>query len=489
MKKTINRAKLLNPIVLVIYTIACYYLAQLARYGGISRRVPIIIATFILLFSWFIYAIYKTRKQKDTQQTQKPDEKFMKIIRLWSYIAPLLIGGITLSTGYHIYQSSIPYNGKLSWYLQEFNSEREVAFDRNNIYKDGLNGLVEAVREEVDLPEELYIAEDVTLTFTSDGEITDFYGFLYGQDEAGGTDTYLITYDENKSDQLEIHLDNYVDTTYDEDKKFQPLLNGLNTTAVYELFGDQTDKTLILSYGGFETRTDNFELTRYYDENGLVDRIRPRREIHVGYSFVIYFENLSFDFPTYFISYDPELIQEFDEQRALEEAQANDPNYFSEEEIAEETFLNEEVGYQLVILDAMTGSRYYGLRHTTDGGQNWNMLNSDPFLGSTGVADGIHFIDENLGFAILSHNGGANANLFRTADGGQTFERVVLSPVTVEINNREFNPFDYPELPYEENNQLILYVNQGIDGDYLNNARARYVSDDNGSTFEFIEIE
>ena len=117
------------------------------------------------------------------------------------------------------------------------------------------------------------------------------------------------------------------------------------------------------------------------------------------------------------------------------------------------------------------------------------MLNSDPFLGSTGVADGIHFIDENLGFAILSHNGGANANLFRTADGGQTFERVELSPVTVEINNREFNPFDYPELPYEENNQLILYVNQGIDGDYLNNARARYVSDDNGSTFEFIEIE
>ena len=113
MKKTINRAKLLNPIVIVIYTIACYYLAQLARYGGISRRVPIIIATFILLFSWFIYAIYKTRKQKDTQQTQKPDEKFMKIIRLWSYIAPLLIGGITLSTGYHIYQSSIPYNGKM----------------------------------------------------------------------------------------------------------------------------------------------------------------------------------------------------------------------------------------------------------------------------------------------------------------------------------------------------------------------------------------
>lgn len=489
MKKTINRAKLLNPIVIVIYAIACYHLAHLARYGGTSRRVPVIIVTFILLSSWLIYAIYKTRKQKDTQQTQKLDEKIMQVIRLWSYIAPLVISGITLFTGYHIYQSAIPYNGKLSWYLQEFYSEREVAFDRNNIYEDGLNGLTEAVSEEVDLPEELYIAEDVSLTFTSDGEITDFYGFLYGEDEAGDTETFLITYDVNQSDKLEIHLDNYVDATYDEDKIFHPLLDGINDAPIYELLGDQLDTAFNLTYGGFDTRTDNFELTQYYDENGLVDGIAPHRDVHVGYSFVIHFEDLGSDFPIYFIAYDPELIQEFDEQRTLEEAQANDPNYFSKEEIAEETFLNEEVGYQLVILDAMTGSRYYGLRHTTDGGQNWSMLNSDPFLGSTGVADGIEFIDENLGFAILSHNGGANANLFRTADGGQTFERVMLPPVTVEQNNREFKPFDYPELPYEENNRLILYVNQGIDGDYLNNARAHYVSDDDGSTFEFIEIE
>lgn len=489
MKKTINRAILLNPIIIVIYAMACYYLAQLARYGGRSQRVPVIIIALILLFSWFIYAIYKIWKERNTQQTQNLDKKVPEVIRWWSYLAPLLVGVITLSTGYHIYQSSIPYNGRLSIYLQEFNSEREVAFERNNIYEDGLDGLVEAVNEEVDLPEALYIAEDVSLTFTSDGEITNFYGFLYGQNETGRTETFLITYDEKKSNQLEIHLDNYVDATYDDDKEFQPLLDGLNTTAVYELLHDQTDTTFNLSYGGFETRPDNYELTRYYDENGLIDRIRPRRDILVGYSFVIYFEELGADFPTYFIAYDPEMIEAFDEQRALEEAQANDLNYFSEDEIDAETFLNEEIGYQLVILDAMTGSRYYGLRQTTDGGENWEMLNPDPFLGSTGVADRIHFIDEHLGFAILSHNGGANAQLFRTADGGQTFERIQLPPVTVEINDMEFEPFDYPELPYEENNQLVLYVNQGFDGDYLNNARARYVSDDGGRTFEFVEME
>src|SRR5690625_4397491 len=145
LKKTINRAMLLNPIVIVIYAIACYYIAQLARYGGRSHRVPVIIVTVLLLFSWFIYAIYKIRKQKDTSQTQKSDEKFMQVTRWWSYLAPLLVGVITLFTGYHIYQSSIPYNGRLSLYVQEFNSEREVAFERNNIYEHGLSGLVEAV--------------------------------------------------------------------------------------------------------------------------------------------------------------------------------------------------------------------------------------------------------------------------------------------------------------------------------------------------------
>ena len=158
----------------------------------------------------------KTKKHSKIPQI---DAEFVKVNRWWSYIALLLIGVISLFTGYHIYQSSIPYNGKLSRYLQEFHSEREVAFERNNIYTDGLNGLVEAVSEEVDLPEELYIAEDVSLNFTSEGEITEFYGFLYGQNETGNTETFLITYDENQSDKLEIRLDNYVDATYDEDKK------------------------------------------------------------------------------------------------------------------------------------------------------------------------------------------------------------------------------------------------------------------------------
>lgn len=62
--KDIKRAIILNPLVIIIYGLACYYLAELARYGGVKRRVPIIIFMLSLLIIWFIYSFFKMRKQK-----------------------------------------------------------------------------------------------------------------------------------------------------------------------------------------------------------------------------------------------------------------------------------------------------------------------------------------------------------------------------------------------------------------------------------------
>lgn len=54
----------------------------------------------------------------------------------------------------------------------------------------------------------------------------------------------------------------------------------------------------------------------------------------------------------------------------------------------------------------------------------------------------------------------------KTADGGASFEKVSLPAVTVYQNGVELEPFDFPEMPYEENDELMLLVNQGSDGDY-----------------------
>src|SRR5699024_11276860 len=93
------------------------------------------------------------------------------------------------------------------------------------------------------------------------------------------------------------------------------------------------------------------------------------------------------------------------------------------------------------------------------------MHNENSFLDRTGVAAGLTFIDEELRFIVLSHNGGNEANLFRTSDGGLTFEQVELPSVSVTQNGAEFEPFDFPEPPIESNGKLTLYVNQGTDGD------------------------
>ena len=114
------------------------------------------------------------------------------------------------------------------------------------------------------------------------------------------------------------------------------------------------------------------------------------------------------------------------------------------------------------------------------------VVNQDPFLGAGGGAAGITFINPEIGFMALSHNGGDEAELFRTGDGGKTTERVEL-PYTVmgEIPNPE-EPFDFPSMPYEEDGILNMLIGQGTDGDYHGGSKALYRSEDLGVTWEYV---
>ena len=47
------------------------------------------------------------------------------------------------------------------------------------------------------------------------------------------------------------------------------------------------------------------------------------------------------------------------------------------------------------------------------------------------------FLNETLGFIALSHSGGSPAELYRTEDGGATFERVTLPAVEVPLTGRD----------------------------------------------------
>ena len=151
-----------------------------------------------------------------------------------------------------------------------------------------------------------------------------------------------------------------------------------------------------------------------------------------------------------------------------------------------------DICYAMYVADAALGSRLYGLLKSTDGGANWYVHSTNPFQDASGGSVEFTFLDESFGFAALSHNGGDEATLYVTEDGGQAFCPVPMlgNPKVTLTDGTQYEPYDYPQMPYYAKDQLVLTVGQGADGDYDGGDRnklARFVSVDHGKTFVFLD--
>lgn len=148
-----------------------------------------------------------------------------------------------------------------------------------------------------------------------------------------------------------------------------------------------------------------------------------------------------------------------------------------------------DIRYRMIVLDAALGSRFYGLIKSTDDGATWDMVSNDPFASQTGMGIDFTFLDETFGFATLAHNGGDSAVLYVTEDGGKSYGQVEIQHWTVTSSGGEiYAPYDFPQMPYFEDEVLYLKCGQGADGDYDGGDAAKlagYVSDDHGHTFRF----
>lgn len=151
------------------------------------------------------------------------------------------------------------------------------------------------------------------------------------------------------------------------------------------------------------------------------------------------------------------------------------------------------IRYRMVVRDAALGHRLYSLLKSTDGGKSWQMSSSDPFDQQLGMGIDFTFLDEASGFATLAHNGGDEADLYMTEDGGDTWQIVVLEGYTVTLEDGyTYNPYDFPQMPYEQDGTLYVLCGQGEDGDYNGGdsaGLALYQSVDGGHTFTFLEIQ
>lgn len=181
------------------------------------------------------------------------------------------------------------------------------------------------------------------------------------------------------------------------------------------------------------------------------------------------------------------------ETRSREEADALFMNTYDGTYEKECEIKDGAVRYRMVVRDAALGSRLYSLLKSTDGGNSWQMSSSDPFDQQLGMGIDFTFLDENLGFATLAHNGGDEADLYITEDGGDTYQNVILEGYTITLEDGyTYNPYDFPRMPYAQDGLLYVLCGQGADGDYNGGdsaGLALYESADGGHTFTFVEIK
>ena len=164
----------------------------------------------------------------------------------------------------------------------------------------------------------------------------------------------------------------------------------------------------------------------------------------------------------------PEALNEEQEQQQTETAKEAGTWSVDNTDGTMYFFLDEKLGWRLVVADAAAGSRFYQMEKTEDGGTSWEMCNEDPFGGEIGVTEGLVFFDENFGFAGLTGATQSYSRLYMTRDGGATFTQVQLpmdSVTELPESGREagftVNDYDYLSMPEEQDGSLTILAVTG----------------------------
>jgi hypothetical protein len=477
-----------NPIFIIVYWISFYELYTLCKYGRLHNNMIILFVCMLFFLACGAILIIRIMKKTKTVSQQIIDESVKnnscyKVA--WNYIATIIMISITLFYGVKIYHSAINYNGKLSWYLNDVENKKTVNFNHNNIYESGIKGIFTDINKEIHMPKDLYVSNSFSLNFDSNGIITNFDAFLYGKDNKGKLKSYLITYDMNKSKKIIIILNGYVNGDYNEDKLIEPLISTMKVIPLKQTVSNWNENKYGILYSGKRSFGYNTDGIVYVNQEGNTKKASNASFEIIGYTVSVFVpgKETVYTPARYIFSKDLNNIKADSLKVKKNEKSSKKSNNG-----IEEFYLSDQVGYRLEVTDAAAGSRFYILNGTVDGGVTWNNINKDPFKGRIGVAAGITFLNEKLGFLCLSHSGGSEGEIYRTEDGGLSYKKVDFQGIKITLKNGEsYEPFHLPEMPYKEDGKLNMLIGQGPNGDYNGRAKALYESKDEGKTWRYIK--
>lgn len=469
---------------ILVYWISFYELYTLCKFGRINNNIAILFGCMLFFLASLIILIIKTVKKRAVKQEESVDEyeSYSLHKTIWTCITVILIVIISGFYGVKIYHSGVNYNGKLSWLLSDIKNKKTVKLEHINIYKDGIEGIFTDINKKVQMPEKLYVTDSFKLDFDYNGNITSFDTYLYGKNSKGKVQSYLISYSSSKSGNITIQLNGVVNAAYSDDKLLDPLVKTMKVIDLKKTVSNWPESRYGILYYGKRSFGYNSEgIVNINSEGKTTSGPNSTSEI-VGYTVSVYVPGKENKYTP--VRYN--LTDGLGNLNVSEPPKENKDKKKSNP--AEEFYLSEQVGYRLQVTDAAAGSRFYCLNSTSNGGATWKTINADPFSGSLGVAAGVTFLNDKLGFICLSHSGGANGELYRTEDGGVSFKKVSLPAVKATLNGGQtFNPFDLPAMPYEKDGILNVLVGQGADGDYNGGSKALYQSKDQGKTWQYIK--
>ncbi len=476
----------LKLAILVVYALLLNRVCELLQFGGVRSRLPIIVFFFILLLILAGSSFFISR-QKKKQVSRKG--------RVFRYGYIIIAGVLTVNASYRIYQSGTNYGGELAWFLERWFHQKEIALEHSNLYETGITGIIEDIEKRMDLPEELYLGDSFSLSFNPDGEITKVDFSMYGKNDQNETKGFLVVYDKQTSNKMTIYKEVNLNGSYEETKQLAILQDTINAVFLNRPFQawSELKKPYVLTYHGERDWGYNPAGIIYINaEQEEQKAAHPYAKI-VGCTLSVTFEGYSeVNFPEekyiphrYLLVDDIKSIPwEDPNSQLVMEAEKQRQKEMTEARSASEAYLDTEIGYRLYEVDAALGSRLYSLQKTVNGGEEWTVVNPDPFGGSTGMGAELQFLDEDLGFLYLSHSGGANGEVYITRDGGTTVTLISLELPQIDLGGGTVSEvYDTPKNVIEEENELILEIGQGADGDYNGGDSIYFYSDDQGETW------
>ena len=467
---------LLNQIcekgILFFYSLTLFCAWHLCHYGGLEEHLVLLLSCVLGVLAtsvlWFV-------TWRGTAETQKNKEKRRKWLKTEWFAGGL----VTILFAMGLFYSITPFHGVISYKMLEYNSFQSVKLEQTQIFDTGIKGIFEDLDEAVDLPSEMYLSNQLQLSFDRDGNLQDFYTMIYGKNHHDITMSYLIEYNAEEDSKAHVHISYDPDRVYDKNMRLEPfakIMEKADYLKQARIWMDDYDaqnfEMLYVGQRTFRTPNGLTYLKGDTDGDGIIGENCIEQLERDGGEIVSFM--VSFYVPQSTIKpvryiMDPvyhsnETLSQDTIKSLLQETEDN-VDWITDHKTGIMYFLfhNSPNCWRLTVEDIGHRNRTYNLEQTTDGGDNWHTVNETPFHGKSGLAEGMVFYSPSFGFLAISDIQGGQSSLFMTTDGGVTtteiklpYDEVKALPKSAVKNSLSAEDYDYVTLPEKQNHELVV---------------------------------